>query len=104
MLRIGQHGSCSGFSGSLLKIFDQEADTNDRLQALDSPDSTGQTSSSNSDAYSKIYLNKVGAARRRCDARSQSLMRVALSVSEKEKAKGAESPYFKAMGAAGVRP
>ena len=31
-------------------------------------------------------------------------MRVALSVSEKEKAKGAESPYFRAMGAAGVRP
>jgi len=31
-------------------------------------------------------------------------MRVALSVSEKEKAKGAESPYFRAMSAAGVRP
>ena len=31
-------------------------------------------------------------------------MRIALSVSEKEKAKGKESPYFKAMLAAGAKP
>ena len=31
-------------------------------------------------------------------------MRIALSVSEKEKAKGTGSPYFKAMVAAGTRP
>src|SRR5437764_13847722 len=31
-------------------------------------------------------------------------MRIALSVSEKEKAKGAGSPYFKALVAAGARP
>ncbi|PYU95902.1 MAG: hypothetical protein DMG25_03160 [Acidobacteria bacterium] len=31
-------------------------------------------------------------------------MRIALSVSEKEKAKGADSPYFQALAAAGARP
>jgi putative glutamine amidotransferase len=32
------------------------------------------------------------------------MMKIAVSVSEKEKAKGPESPYFKALAAAGVRP
>ena len=31
-------------------------------------------------------------------------MKIAISISEKEKAKGQESPYFKALGAAGARP
>jgi len=32
------------------------------------------------------------------------MMKIAVSVSEKEKAKGSESPYFKALAATGVRP
>ena len=60
MLRFRSAWQLQRFFSSLLKIFDQAADTSERLQALDSPDSTSQTSSSNSDAHNKIYLNQGG--------------------------------------------